>query len=40
MREAEQVNGDDDVDEDSIEAKPTHKEALTAAFTFRSTSLT
>jgi len=38
MREAEQmmeVNGGDNVDEDSIEAKPTRKDALTAAFTLQ-----
>jgi len=29
-----EMNGGDDVDEDSIEAKPTRKEALTAAFTY------
>ena len=30
-----EVNGGDDVDEDTVEMKPTRKEALTAAFTLQ-----
>ncbi|KAF8234823.1 hypothetical protein L208DRAFT_1546037 [Tricholoma matsutake] len=39
MREAEQmieVNGGYDSDNDAVDQKPTHKEALTAAFALRS----